>query len=173
MRIKIKKSLQKLSDLERGFSLVELITIIAIIGILSYMALAKFSESNATIKGRTLARKIVSDVRYAQELALSHRQLVKCFIEPAQNRYTLLWGDDSYVQTPMAEKNFIVDFDGSDFDGINLTTTGFSSGLLSFNSKGQPLNNGSLMATELVLMVLNSTITIKVVPGTGRCYIQD
>jgi hypothetical protein len=73
----------------------------------------------------------------------------------------------------MGGQNYIVDFDNSDFSGVDLSETKFSAGLLSFNSKGQPFNNGSSLTTETALMVLNDNVVIMMVPGTGRCYIQD
>lgn len=167
------KDVQNIFNSESGFTIIELIVIIVIVGILSYMAMAEFSESSTIVKERTLARKVVNDIRYAQEMALSHHQLVKCFFEPSENRYSLRWADDSYVQTPAAERDFIVDFDTGDFSGIDLTSTGFTSGLLSFNSNGQPINDGALMTVEIIAMLINSEITIKIIPGTGRCYIQD
>ncbi len=173
MDSQIKKSVQKLFGSETGFTIIELIVIIVIVGILSYMAMAEFSESTSIVKERTMARKVVNDIRYAQEMALSHRKLVKCVIEPSQNRYSLKWADDSYVQTPAAERDFIVYFDSGDYTGVDLTSSGFSSGLLSFNPMGKPLNNGALMTVEIVAMIINSGVIIKIVPGTGHCYIQD
>ena len=158
---------------EKGFTLVELIVMVTITGILSYMALSEFSSTTTILKERTLAKKVVADARYAQEMALSHRQLVKFYVEQSQNRYSLKWADNTYLKTPMAERDFIVDLDEGDFIGINITTTGFASGLLSFTAEGQPLNNGSPLSTETVLMSLDGEVNVKIVPGTGRCYIED
>lgn len=160
------------SSEERGFSLIELAVFIAIIGIISYLVIFGFSTSTGIMKEKSLAEKVVSDVRYAQEMALTHRQEVKFVVEPDYNRYSLKWQDDSYLKTPIAEQDFVVDFATSEFKGVDLTSTGFSAGLLSFNARGQPMNNGTLLSTQTVLMRLNNNTTIKIVPITGACYIE-
>ncbi len=173
MKSGIRKRLSEQFKQEKGFTLLELIVTITLIGILSYMALSEFSNSTTILKEKTLAKRIVADARYAQEMALSHRQLVKFYVEQSQNRYSLKWADNSYLQTPMAEQDFIVDLDEGDFVGIEISSTGFSAGLLSFTADGQPLNNGSPLSVETALITLDGEITIKIVPGTGRCYIED
>ena len=164
--------LQKLSKDEKGVTFLELVILIVVIGILSYLGMANLSNSNDSIKESSLAKKILADVRYAQEMAMSHGQLVQFIVETGQNRYSLKWADNSYVQTPMAEKDFIVDVDDSYFVGVSISSTGFSSGTLQFDSQGAPLNNGSTLSVETTLLQLNGSATLRVVPGTGRCFIQ-
>ena len=100
---------------ENGFTLIELVVVIILVGILSYVTLMNITDSSSSIKEKTLATKIVTDIRYAQEMALSHQRDVKCIIEPAKNCYSLKWGDDTYLKTTMGGQNFIVDFDAGDF----------------------------------------------------------
>ena len=172
----LKQLAQKLNYLcvsEKGFTLIEIIIGLVLLGILSYVAVVEFSSSSSSLKEKTLAQKIISDVRYAQEMALNHRQEVKFLVEPTNNRYTIRWQDNTYLKTPVGGQNFIFDINTSEFKGINLTSTGFLAGLLIFNSKGQPLNNHDLITSDRTLLSLNNSVFIKIVPGTGSCYIQE
>ena len=158
---------------EAGFSFIELIVLIASLGILSYMAVSRFAGSSDAVKEATFVRRVISDVRYAQEMALNYRQTVQVVVEPDQNRYYLKWSGGSYLQTPVAFDDFIVDTDDGHYAGVAISSTGFSGGVLEFNSAAMPLNNGSALAGETSLMVLNNNVNIKISPGSGRCYVEE
>ncbi len=168
-RSKTKRILRK----QGGFSFIELIVVIVGVGILSYIALAKFSGSSDAVKEKTFARKVISDIRYAQEMALNYRQTVQVLVEPDQNRYSLRWGGGNYLQTPVAFADFIVDTDDGYYSGVSITSSGFSAGLLEFSPAALPMNGGAALGVETTLMVINNQITIKISPGSGRSYIEE
>ena len=157
---------------EKGFSFLELIVLIVGIGILALVGMANLSDSGSSLKEKALAKKILADVRYAQEMAINDGQLVQFIVETGQNRYSLKWQDNSYLQTPMAEEDFIVDVDDSYFSGVSISSTAFNFGTLQFNGNGNPLDNGTLLTTTTNLLQLNGTTSIQITPGTGRCTIQ-
>jgi prepilin-type N-terminal cleavage/methylation domain-containing protein len=61
---------------ERGFSLVELMVVIAIIAILATIAAPSISEYIRRAKGRDVARSIANSVRFARDQATSRGQVV-------------------------------------------------------------------------------------------------
>lgn len=162
-----------MKGVQSGLTLVELIIIMVFIGALTYVAISGFSDSTLSIKAKTLGKKIVADVRYAQESAMSHGQTTDFTVEVAQNRYSLSWQSGGYLKTPIGGQDFIYDIDESDFVGVQILNSGFGAGVLSFDADGTPYDNGDLLNAETVLMRLSGDIYIKVVPETGRCYLQE
>lgn len=59
----------------RGFSLVELITVMVIVGILAVSALPRFFDKN-TFDSRGFYDQTISTLRYAQKLAIAQRRFV-------------------------------------------------------------------------------------------------
>ena len=133
MLVSLKQKLNYLHHSQKGISFVEIIIVLAVIGILSYVAVVEVTNSTSSLKEKSLAQKIISDVRYAQEMALNHRKGVRFIVEPTNNRYSIKWDDNTYLKTPVREQDFVFDFEASEFNGINLTSTNFSAGLLTFS----------------------------------------
>lgn len=158
---------------ENGLTFIELILTVVLISILSYIAIAKISGSSEAIKEKTFAKKVINDIRYAQEMALSNRKSVRFIVDPTQNLYSLQWSQGGYLQTPMALEDFIVDVDNGYYTSVSITSTEFTNGIIEFNAEAQPIDNGLPLAVEKTVLVINGSVTIKIVPGTGRCDIQE
>jgi Tfp pilus assembly protein FimT len=165
MRIRMKR--------QAGHSLVEIVAVIVIIGIISYMAMARLSGTSETVNEKALARKVINDIGYAKEMAVSFRQTVQFVVDPVQNRYWLQWAGGGYLLTPVAEANFIVQADDGYFNTVSITATGFSNGILEFDATGQPFDNGMLLDTETTAVELNGATQVIIIPGTGVGYIGE
>jgi len=157
---------------EKGMTQIQLIVAIVLTGILSYMALANFGSSSVVIKRMSLAKKIVADVRYAQEMAMSFRKSVVITVDVQNDSYSIQWQSGGYLKTPIGGRDFIVDIPNSDFVGVDITSTGFTGGQLTFDSSGRPLNGGNPLAAATALAVLDGTTSVKILPVTGRCSIE-
>ena len=72
----------------RGFTLTEMTVIIVILGILSWIAYPKMSAMDE-IKLDTAARRLASDLRYAQSLAMSRRVVHGILFNAAAEKYSV------------------------------------------------------------------------------------
>ncbi len=158
---------------ERGITFIEIITTVVLISVLSYIAMAKISGTSDDIKEKTFAKKVINDIHYAQEMALSNRKAVKFIVDPSQNLYSIQWSGGGYLQTPVALENFIVNVNNGYYGGVSITSTDFTNGIIEFNADAQPIDNGTPLSVEKTVLEINSGVSIVVIPGTGRCYIQE
>lgn len=155
-----------------GHTLFELIVVISLIGILSTVAMLNYNSGGVEVNLEAATKKLVSDIYYAQELAMSTGNSVLVNLNDADNNYSLQWADGGYVTNIMGGGDFIVDFDQSDFAGVSIGTSGLVGGNLIFNSFGIPSSGGSEIQNELTIIVLNNINMIKITPYTGRISID-
>lgn len=84
-----------------GFSLIELVVVVAIIGILLAVALPPFVSWRKTLSYRQTARGIQAMLKDAKSLSITRNLQHMVVIEPGTSRYTLQPGNRAY-NTPAA-----------------------------------------------------------------------
>ncbi len=156
----------------QGHSLFELIVVISLIGILSAVAVLNFNSGGIEVNLDAATKKMVSDIYYAQELAMSTGNSVRVNLNSADNNYSLQWGSGGYITNIMGGGDFIIDFDHSDYAGVSIGSTDLVGGDLIFNSFGIPNTGGSELQNELLIALLNNINMIKITPYTGRITIE-
>ncbi|HEY4484968.1 MAG TPA: prepilin-type N-terminal cleavage/methylation domain-containing protein, partial [Nitrospiria bacterium] len=80
-------AMRPLKDSERGFSLTETLMVLAITGLLSGLALASFQSRLPQHRLGIAAREMVSDLRWARQLALAERRPVLMVLDLEGDRY--------------------------------------------------------------------------------------
>jgi len=158
---------------QNGFSLMELIVIVVIVGVLAYFAVANFSDSHSKLQYQSVLKKIISDVRYARELALTEGEESRVYFDQTNNRYYLKWDDGNYVQNPIGGGDFIVQLGEGEFSQVSITSSVFSSGWLEFDTKGTPSNAGTSFSDSQNLVTLNNAKSITITANTGFLQIEN
>ena len=157
----------------RGFTLTELIVILSIVGILSWLAYPKMAAMDE-IKVDVAARRLAADLRYAQSLAMSKRVIHGILFEPAIERYTVFAPNASSPITDPADraKTMRMDYTSrTEFRGVLIQSAAFGATPgVTFDYFGVPRDTGGADLTtsgRVVLTYQGVTDTVIVAPQTG------
>ena len=146
-----------------GFSLMELIVIIVIIGIFGAMALTRTRSGMATIQEHIAIDQITSDMDLAKSMAFARHDTITLVFSTSQESYTVFNGPDN-ARTPVADfpnsENGLISLDNSTLRELDIQSVNFNgSSELQFLPLGDPKSGGSIGL---------NTKTISVEPVTGK-----
>lgn len=158
---------------EKGASLVEVLLVVVLLGVLSYVALVTTGSSQTTLQCESALRKLSEDVRLAQQFALTYGVGTSVHIDLTNNRYKLVWEDGSYLEKPVGGGNFVVQFGTGHFREVVVTATELTDGRLDFLPSGQPRNAGETFAGLLTLAALNDAKALRVSANTGLLTVDE
>ncbi len=156
-----------------GFTLVEIIMVIVIIGIFIAVAIPRFS-SFYSIKLDGSMKKVVADIRYAQQMAISRHGNCRVVFNPANDVYTveeqlITNGPWSGIKDSFTRANLVMDFrTDAQYKGIDIASANFnSSNTLQFDWQGIPLAGGNV-----TFNYQGNTKIIGVASNTGRVNVR-
>jgi len=154
---------------EWGFTLIELIVVIVILLILSAVIAPKITDVITGTRINTAARKIASDIRYAQSLAISAQTTYGVIFNPnPTNTYSLYQNTSATIITnPFSGGLYTVQLNTGEYDGVTIN----GSYEVKFDSLGSPTLGGG----SSVIISNNGaapTRTITVAANTGKVSIN-
>lgn len=130
-------------NLSPGFTLVEVITVIALLGIVLAVAVPSINSTLNEMKLDSAAQEVVSAIHYVRSLAIKegviHR--VRFFVGQELFRCYRLGG---IIYNPLDKKLYIVDFTAEGpLNGVELISAHFGGmPAVRFNSLGEPISSG-------------------------------
>jgi len=148
-----------------GFSLVELVLIISIIGIIVAIATPKMDDIIDDVKAKAVSERLIEDISFVRNMAISQHDTTWLIVNQAQNQYGL-WvgpsGSRELIPDPHNGSSIVLDLDSA-YAGVTISSANFGgSSEVSFNWWGTPSSGGTV--------VLNSSRTITLVAETGMVY---
>ena len=146
-----------------GFSLLELILVIAIVAILAVMAAPRYASSAARYRADLAARRVVADLSLAQTGARTASASRTVIFSPASDEYELPGQPDLAKST----QDYLVELSGPPYEA-DLVSADLGGDLeVVFDGWGVPDTGGSI-----VIAVGGEERTVVVDPETGRASVQ-
>lgn len=149
-----------------AFSLIELILVMMIIGILAAITTPKVFDLLESINEKAVSDRLVEDLTFIKNYAISHHDTTWLVVSVAQNQYGLYVGPSSGTRTlipdPHTGISSMLDLD-DEYQDVSITDVDFGgSDEVFFNFWGVPSSGGTIE--------LNSNRTITLISETGMAY---
>lgn len=153
---------------KNAFTLIELVMIIIIISILAVVVIFSIPTSP---KLSGVANKLMSDLRYAQQLSISRGGTSGVSFDPLNNSYFVYIGDTSTKATdPHTHAELLIDYDtDSNYEGVILSSTNFGD-QISFDYLGTPYDSTDTALSSPGTVTLEygpDTQDVTIEPNTG------
>ncbi len=152
-----------------GFTMLEMIIIVVIVGIVAAMAVPSFFNTIPRIKARSEARNILSFVRLARSKAVSDGAQYGVYVNASNMQYILFKDTVNPAQLMHnAGDSVVIGPEEIDSD-VFLTSCTFSNGCVIFLPTGGASQSGSF---TLDVAEGGSSYTISVLSSTGKSKLQ-
>ena len=155
---------------QNGFTLIELVMVILLIGILSVMVVPNWTASTLGIEFES--RHILDDIRYAQSMSLATGQRYR-FVKVSSTTYGIYNEAGAAVTMPNGATTITLT------NGVSISSmSNLPSSLVAFDSLGAPYTTSSIPGTALastaVISLTNGTqsATVSITPSTGYGVVQ-
>ncbi len=146
-----------------GFTLVELIVVIVILGILALMVIPSMSNSD-NLKARAAARMVMADLEYAQSQAIVSQRQTTVTFNVAADSYTVSNASGPLIH-PITKNTYAISLNQvRGMNSVAIASAGFgANSAVTFDALGSPDNSGTISIAAGA-----TTYYVTVAPVTGR-----
>ena len=146
-----------------AFSLAEAMIVLAIMAVLSAIAIPRFANAIQTSAVDLAARRLAADLRLAQAQAIKTVTQKSVTFDTAANTYTLV----GMTLPDHPSKTYTVKIGERPYEGAKITSVDFSGTTLTFDRFGGPVTAGTV-----VISLQGRQKTVRVGAGAGRVTIE-
>tara|TARA_B100001093_G_scaffold35866_1_gene30808 strand:+ start:1100 stop:1585 length:486 start_codon:yes stop_codon:yes gene_type:complete len=143
-----------------GFSMIELIVVIVLIGIFTTMAMTRTDTGLTTIREQIAIDQITNDIDLARSIAFARNETITIMFDKTQESYGVYSDSGIIIDFPFSDNNGNISLDNSYLKNVDLKEVNFGgSSNLQFQPLGDIVSGGTI---EL------NTKTITIEPITGK-----
>jgi len=144
----------------RGFTLIELIIVIVLLGLLALVASTRVQDTSLNVRISAAINQITSDLEQVKTLALAHHKNMSLTFNVSTEAYSIHKNGTLMTDYPGSNSG-IIDLSQGTFTGVNITSTNINgSNVINIDKWGNVLNNGTI--------TLNDAHTIEFKKLTGH-----
>ena len=157
---KNKKYFININQLRNGFSLIELIIVIIILGIIIAASSSRLRDITVNARVSAAVNHVTSDIDQAKTISMGMRKQIKIIFNQNNDTYTIYKNGDLFIDFP-GSINGVVNLSEGNNSGVDITSVSLSgSNVLTFTKWGNCLQSGTI--------ILNNTRQIHIKNLTGH-----
>ena len=150
----------------KGFSLIELIVMIALMGVLAALASTRIKEISVNVRVSAATNQITSDIELIKETALAKHENMSITYNQELNNYTIRKNGSVMTDYPGSDSGIINLSEGM-FSGVDITKVNINgSNVINIDKWGNVLNNGTITLNQ------NHIISVNKLTGFTEISIQ-
>ena len=152
--------------ISKGFSLIELIVIMTLLGILATLASIRIKDISVNVRVSAATNQITSDIELIKETALAKHENMSITYNQEQNNYTIRKNGSVMTDYPGSDSGIINLSEGM-FSGVDITQVNINgSNVINIDKWGNVLNNGTITLNQ------NHIISVNKLTGFTEISIQ-